>query len=541
MKIALVNPQTENDDMREMYGYHENLALGLIAANLRKHGYQVLIVDQRVHRLTDREVARRIAREGAELVGFSVNYATLKPALKVAQLLKMIASPTVVFGGEHATYLDDGLLGEYGCIDLIVRGEGEEGFLALAASLQAGGDGRGERGVSYWDREKGACVRTPVRGPKDELDDLPFASRDIAHHGLEHGIPMELGILGQRGCPFPCSFCNANRFLGNETKGMRYRSATHIADEMQELQPLLEAHDLLLRFYDATWVTRSPASRAWARSLCDELERRKLRVPFDVFIRSDSFDFTNQDDLRLIRRLRKAGMVSTYLGLEAGDDDVLDVYNKKVQANASIRAFEEFYEAGVSGSTNGVITFHQSVTLPQIGNTAAFLERLGLCTLWNLCSRVETLPGIRLSNEMITHPRRAVWDVLNYRIMDNGARTLYDLLTETSETSYVGRLEDFLSRRLRDVARVRDFRDGEEVASDTTRRLERDIRNVQKLTNAFVTEAIAGLTASGGTRRPDRAAVIRYTDSMLFQLQELATTYRPLLGAGFTDWYVAAA
>ncbi|TDC22369.1 radical SAM protein [Streptomyces sp. 8K308] len=536
-----MNPQTENDDMREIYGYHENLALALIAATLRKHGHHVVLVDQRVRRLTDREVARHIAREGAELVGFSVNYATLKPALKVAQLLKMTGAPTVVFGGEHVTYLDDGVLGAYACVDLVVRGEGEEGFLAVADALRAGDDVRGVRGISYWDREADTCVRTPTRSPAANLDDQPFASRDVADQALAHGIPIEIGILGQRGCPFPCSFCNANRFLGNETRGMRYRSAANIADEIEELGPRLAEHDLLLRFYDATWITRSQASRAWAVGLCDELERRGLRVPFDVFVRSDSFDFTNQDDLRLIRRLRRAGMVSTYLGLEAGDDEVLDVYNKKVHANASIRAFEEFRRAGVSGSTNGVITFHQSVALPQIANTVTFLERLGLCTLWNLCSRVETLPGIRLGDEMITRPRRAVWDVLNYAILDRGARSLYELLTATSETSYVGRLEDFLSRRLRDVARVRDFRAGEPVASEITRRLDRDIRDIQRLTSAFAAEAIDGLIASDGRRCPDRSRIVRYTDDMLFRLRQLATDYRPLLGAGPTDWYAAAA
>src|SRR5262249_55642948 len=162
----------------------------------RKHGHEVVVIDQRVHQLTDRESVRQLIRSQAELVGFTVNYATLQTALRVSQLLTMssAAAPVIVLGGEHATYLAEELLGEYACVDLIVGGEGEDGFLAVAECLGHGGDLASVRGISYRHPQSGACVRNPNRAVLSDLDELPFAARDVADYALEHGMPVEFGI-----------------------------------------------------------------------------------------------------------------------------------------------------------------------------------------------------------------------------------------------------------------------------------------------------------------------------------------------------------
>nr|MDT0660342.1 radical SAM protein [Micromonospora sp. DSM 115978] len=529
-----MNPQTDNDDMREMYVYHENLALGLTAALLRQNGHEVSIIDLRADRKNERETSRDIAASGFGLIGISVNYATLPSALKLAQLVKMSSSATIVFGGEHATYLDEKLLGEYRCIDFVIRGEGEDGLVDLARALDNGDDPGALRGVSYFAEEKQQVVRNPNRTPVPSLDGLPFAARDVALRCRERGIPIEIGILGQRGCPFPCSFCNANRFLGNDTMSLRYRSPKNLVDEMESLLPFLAEKNLLLRFYDATFVTRSLNSRAWVLGLCAELEERKIRIPFDVFVRADSFDFDKPGDLALIRRLRDVGMVSTYLGLEAGDDETLDIYNKKVRANASLRAFTELRKLGVSGSTNGVITFHQQVTLPQIRNTLNFLREIGLCTVWNLTSRVETLPGIRLGDEMSVKPRRSVWDVANYDLDDPKSTTLLRILTDMNTNYLLPRFEDHLTRRLRDLVRIKSFYDGAESCVRTQTDLEADIGRIQQRTYAFMEGLITRLAADPRWAGPDQGELLSFVDGQMRGLGALQAKFLTTLAPNGT-------
>ncbi|MFY1635017.1 B12-binding domain-containing radical SAM protein [Solwaraspora sp. WMMB335] len=525
MKVVLVNPQTDNDDMREMYIYHENLALGLAAALLRNDGHDVSIIDLRVDRKNEREASREIAASGCALIGVSVNYATLPSALKLAQLIKMSGTAAIVFGGEHATYLDEKLLGEYRCVDFVIRGEGEDGLGELARAIERGEEPRALRGVSYFDEERQRVIRNPNRTPMPSLDVLPFAARDVALRCRERGIPIEIGILGQRGCPFPCSFCNANRFLGNDTMSLRYRSPKKMVDEMESLRPFFAEQNLLLRFYDATFVTRSLNSRAWVLDLCSELENRDVRVPFDVFVRADSFDFDKPGDLALIQRLRNVGMVSTYLGLEAGDDETLDIYNKKVRKNASLRAFTELRNLGVSGSTNGVITFHQQVTLPQIRNTLNFLREVGLCTVWNLTSRVETLPGIRLGDEMSVKPRRSVWDVANYDLDDPGSTTLLRILTNINTNYLLPRFEDHLTRRLRDLVRIRSFYDGAESCAGIEKDLEAGISRIQQRTYAFMERLLIRLDADPRWAGPDQGELLSFVDGQMRMLGALQAKF----------------
>lgn len=84
MKIALVNAQTINNKMREMYGYHENLGLGLIHACLEKENYNVVSYDLRIQRLNEYEMADIIIKEKFSVVAFSVNYATMESAVLIA-------------------------------------------------------------------------------------------------------------------------------------------------------------------------------------------------------------------------------------------------------------------------------------------------------------------------------------------------------------------------------------------------------------------------------------------------------------------------
>ena len=140
MKIALVNAQTINNKMREMYGYHENLGLGLIHACIEKEeGCNVVSYDLRIQRLNEYEMAEIILEEKFNVVAFSVNYATMESAVLIAQLVKLHYSDVyIVFGGEHATYLDVEILERYSFVNAVVRGEGEQTFIELIKYLENG-------------------------------------------------------------------------------------------------------------------------------------------------------------------------------------------------------------------------------------------------------------------------------------------------------------------------------------------------------------------------------------------------------------------
>ena len=244
-----------------------------------------------------------------------------------------------------------------------------------------------------------------------------------------------------------------------------------------------------MRFYDATFITKSKQNRKWIDEFCSELENRNVKVPFDVFIRSSSFDFDKDSDIKLLKRLKKVGLISTYIGLESGNDETLKLYNKKIVANESEKAIIFLESVGISGSTNGTMTFHQDVKINDIKENIDFLLRLKLCSFWNCISRAETLPGILLKTKCF--PRRTCWDVFNYEFKDKKISKLYEILSTINKQYKSIRIEDRLIRELRDRIKIELFYDETSINFNKIRnKLENDIIKLQTLTNSFIHKII---------------------------------------------------
>ena len=520
MKVALINAETDVFEMRMIYGAHENLALAQLASWLEAHNHPVSLIDLRVDGLNELDCARHVVKSHIDIVGLSINYVTFPSALKIAREIKLMKRDVIiVFGGEHVTYQDSEIFKIYGdYVDFIVRGESEETFLELVSALENKKGTIGIAGVSS--KKGGIFFKSPDRLPIDDLDTLPWANRAVAERALRSGKELEIGILTQRGCPFPCSFCNANRFLSNESKmTVRQRSPANVVGEMEKLAPLLYQNRTMLRFYDATFITKSNISRKWAIEFCDEIERRKVKVPFDAFIRADSFDFTREEDQALLARLKNAGLISTYIGLESGSDQTLQVYNKKVDVNESEAAQIYLKKVDMKGSTNGCMTFQQESTLKDIKQTVEFIYRLQLCTFWNCLSRAETLPGIRL--KMDTTDRDTCWDIYNYVFSDPDVAKLYSIMSRINRTHGSVRIEDRLTRSLRDGFKIEKFYNEHNIDWDSTRNeLETAIGEIQLLTKNFVVELINNIKTI--TEAEIAASTLRYIvkyNKLLDQLQ----------------------
>ncbi|WP_203522805.1 B12-binding domain-containing radical SAM protein [Sodalis ligni] len=499
MRIALINPETETPDMRELYGHYENLALGLIAAQLRSAGYSVELFDLRVDGFTEHEMVTKIIKGRFTLVAFSVNYVTLQSALRISQRLYQFAEakPFIVLGGEHVSYEDVGILTAYQSIDAICRGEGEISLKRLVDTVSNDFPLNDVDGITFRDPQTGLIHINNNRLPNSELDGLSFAAHDIAHRGIKTGRPVKTGILINRGCPYPCVFCNAQRFLGNESTGVRTRSPANAVKEIAALEPLIRQTKDYLHIYDATFVTPSKENRLWMNAFCEEMERRELSLPLNVFIRADSFNIDKEKDHQLLMRLRAIGMISTYLGLEAGDDEQLDTYNKKIIPSESSRVFQYLKSKGIAGSTNGCITFFQDVTLKQVQKTILFLYGAGLASFWNISSRAETLPGIRLNQHTLMEHRYVPWDVTNYHFSDGKVAQLYAYVKRIHDRYEIIRLEDRLLREIRDQIKITNFHKGLLGYSEREAEFDRYIELIQANTVEFLLALINELDATG--------------------------------------------
>ncbi|WP_026958897.1 B12-binding domain-containing radical SAM protein [Aliagarivorans taiwanensis] len=525
MKVALVNPQTETRSMRELYDHHENHALALLHAQLEQHLHQCETIDLRVDSLSERDAAQQIMAGHFDLVVFSVNYATMSSALLISGIICLEAAhkPVIALGGEHASYQNIEIMETYPHIDVICHGEGEATLLQLANALEEEIPLESVLGITY--RRADKVVEAEPQPPISELDILPFADHHVAQRAISKGKCVEIGIMTKRGCPYPCSFCNAQRFLGNGNTGVRDRSPESVVEEIEQLAPLVKQTGQFLRIYDATLVTPSNTDRKWFNQFCDLMEAKQLRVPMDAFIRTDSFNLSKEKDRAFLERLRGVGLISTYLGLEAGDDQQLELYNKKTNAETSEGKYHYLRSLGMSGSSNGIINFFQGSTIDQLKTNAAFLSRVGMATFWNFLSRAETLPGIEMNKSTKQQPRKNLWDVSNYQFEDRRVHHLYEALYSIGNQHYFVRYEDRIARRIRDNIRIKNFYQGYLGYSEQEQAFDDHIQTLQSFTVEFVLAQIENVSLENAFV-PNPRDIRNYVAKMNEGLAFIADHYR---------------
>ncbi len=112
----------------------------------------------------------------------------------------------IVFGG-HSVPPDASLLAEYGFIDFLMHGEGEESTAALLKVLDNGGKLDSVAGLSY--RGENGLVTVPGAPPAD-ISGYPSPYTAGIFDGMLEKYPeieFHATLETNRGCPYDCSYC----------------------------------------------------------------------------------------------------------------------------------------------------------------------------------------------------------------------------------------------------------------------------------------------------------------------------------------------
>jgi len=397
-RVALVNPRDSCIPIQD-YAVYENLGLALLGASLRQRGYEVKIIDGYAECLSNEEVARRVAAFRPSVVGFTCTFQSYHDTQVISERLRdLLPGAHLTLGGEHATYAADSILSSSTAFDSIVRGEGEVTLCELVRAVESGFDLGTVEGL--YRRSGDGVVKNRERRSIEDLDSLPFAARDTLARCAESGRPVLIGMLGSRGCAYRCSFCNANGFfrLGGGNS-VRRRSPANIVAEVSQIYRdyardlLRRGVDVELYFYDATFITKGPRSKQWAREIAEGLISEGVSIPFKAFVRADSF---SQADDRLIDLLKRAGLVGVFVGFESATDEVLASFDKGASADQNREAYELLKRHSILETTNGFIMFGPYSTLEGLRENASFLLRTRQASYWNLSQRLQLFPGVRL-------------------------------------------------------------------------------------------------------------------------------------------------
>ena len=311
-----------------MFAYTATLA--------KKAGWHVAVVDAWALGLTLEECLDGIAGHSPDTVFFVTNAPELPVVLELARRVKQRCAARVVSLGSVPTFIPERIIGPGLPVDVGIVGETDLTAVALLDAFDAGAPLEQVEGIVHWDEAKEALNRTEPRPLIDDLDSLPpldYSLFDLRHYYM-YSVPVAVWggtrwgyVLTSRGCPFACSHCN---FDHRKTFGKKYRmaSAARVVDEMEGQ----------VRDYGVNVISIEDdcfsLKRQHVLDVCDEIERRGLRLKWVIETRVDLFD------AELLRRMKAAGCQGLTMGIESGSDRVLKTLKKgftRKQAEDGIR------------------------------------------------------------------------------------------------------------------------------------------------------------------------------------------------------------
>jgi anaerobic magnesium-protoporphyrin IX monomethyl ester cyclase len=326
------------------------LGVAVLATFLKKLGFHVQTKDWYLESVDPTQF---------QIIGISTTYLYFENLQEIAKSVKA-SNPKckLVIGGPMSwTHSFDYILKTIPEIDFIVLREGEKTFLDLIISIVKNTDSTKVKGIALRVGKK--MVATPQREP---LDPKEILAPDWFLINLRGRTPM-LPIETSRGCIYNCAFCSEVHFWG---KPVRFRS---IKSVIAELNDDVFTHGIsTFRISDSCFS--APEKRCI--DICEAMEKAFTGkgIPFQW----SSFARVTNLNKRLLEKMKKAGCRALDIGMESGDEAILQTMNKLYSPQDIVNCITYAKELGIITHCNVVVGF-PGETKDSIENTIDILNR----------------------------------------------------------------------------------------------------------------------------------------------------------------------
>jgi anaerobic magnesium-protoporphyrin IX monomethyl ester cyclase len=336
--VLLLNPPMDYSLIRKefsMEAYLPPLGLLYIAKQLEKRGYQASVVDFVAEPFSEEKLKQYL--NSVEIVGITITSQIASSAVKLVDFIKRVApNTTVIIGGPHCTIQGEYALQEMSA-DISVTGDGEQTINEILDVLEKKKTLAEVHGIFYRDA---TGIKAGLPGYEIEnLNDIEFPSRHLVSR-YAYGKRQIAGVtffakgkitsmVTTRGCPFRCRFCVSKSIF----KKYRIRSAANVIQELEEIA----------KEYDSVFIVDDNflSNKKHVGKIMDFLIEKKL--PLEIWIAG--VRVTDADE-QLFKKMRKAGVKSIEFGIESGNQEILDYYDKKITLDQIRRAVKLSKKAG---------------------------------------------------------------------------------------------------------------------------------------------------------------------------------------------------
>jgi anaerobic magnesium-protoporphyrin IX monomethyl ester cyclase len=365
--IALVRPPAVSSLHSYSVAVVPPLGPAYIAAALEAAGHRVHVVDALgeapfnrhasahplllAHGLTIAEIVARIPAD-VQGIGVSVMFSQQWPHVAAIVRAMRAAFPAVpIFvGGEHATATWQYLLEHHPEVTLCALGEGEETVVDIAAWITGTRPLESIPGIAC--RVEGRPQRSAARNRVRNVDEIPrpawhlFPLENYLSKGFGHGVNRgrSIPMLATRGCPYRCTFCSSPDMW---TTRYYARSPQAVVEEIADY---VERYGISnVDFEDLTAFI----DREWILAFCAELERRDVRVSYQLpsGTRSEALD------AEVLTALWRSGCRNLTYAPESGSKKTLERIKKKARPVRVMESMRIAKTLGVNIKANLMIGF----------------------------------------------------------------------------------------------------------------------------------------------------------------------------------------
>jgi anaerobic magnesium-protoporphyrin IX monomethyl ester cyclase len=313
--------------------------------------------------------------------------------MRFAKLAKAICpNALIIVGGPNANAQPEELLRTCSAIDLIGLGDGERTMLRVTEYMAGHVPIDAIPGIVAREGRDSFKTVPPDAGPMnlDEYGALDYSlvrlERYFAYERggimarskyLYPGSERSVSMVTSRGCPYHCSFCSIHIHAG---RMFRRHSVSYL---ITQLEHLLNDYGVKhIHFEDDNLALDKRRFIEFLR----EIIRRELKFTWDT----PNGIFAQNMDESTFRLMKEAGCTYTILGVESGNQWVLDnVINKRpLNLDTVLKVFRAANSAGLDVHAFYVIGFPRE-TMAQIDETLEFA--------WDSLMRYDVLPHLALA------------------------------------------------------------------------------------------------------------------------------------------------
>ncbi|MDI6787849.1 MAG: glycosyltransferase [Planctomycetota bacterium] len=417
------NSYVRNGNNESSYANH---GFAMISAVLKDAGHQPFLMDLRSFQSWE-HFENILRQQDYEISLISFLTCDYIHALKATEIMKRVAPNKKIIGG--GIHLSVTQTKSFPNIDSIVWGEGELHILDIINMFAKGGE------------LKPVYELKPVAN----LDSLPFVDRQFFNPEMEETSPLLAGlpqpfqtIVAGRGCPHGCRFCAPSRsFISG--KKTHIRSPRHFITEVEMLIRTRGVGSLMI--HDDLLGTKN-----WMIEFIEEWDKRiNRRIPIWCQLRADSIIRIKE----FIPQLSRVGLTYTSVGLESGNQRMLDFLDKGTTVEQNIEACKILHDNDINIFGNFIMGL-PTETIEDLDGTERMLSEIRPAfharSLWT------SYPGNHLydyckENDLWVHGKKNNFPYHNNNDFDGESFEHYSMHRYPWERKMKGIDYDYIGRR----------------------------------------------------------------------------------------------